>query len=538
MKKKNAFTLIELLAVIAVIAILTVIAVPNILKLYKESKKNIFIAQVRKVAKSSQKEYAENMNNTFDCNKDLSGNKYKECTGTIDEDEVTITALGDGAFSNFLMLDVTSEPDSGVFIDLDELNLVDIEKEDTKKENFIEDNKINSFFRSVSGTEFVNKIKEINKESIDAENEEYMETLSSLLDEMRTNYEIKNNIMSIKKLIISPNNQSVQNQSTLSNQSSEDDENILIYELNFTDNLKGTYKISNFDFEGLIIKESDIQKLFGSDTEENPSKYLITNDLTFKVDKAEKIYIALILYYGEEYSGFTIEREKSDTSLQLIGDNTININVNDVKKYNDSGIKNKGNAVTGKNDFVSYTNIREKEGNYKYYYILKTNEGVKVLKRDINVFIDTSIKCFAFELNESSNTYAITDYYDTEENDPYGKVCPREVYIPDKYNNKNIEYIGDQAFSERNINSVKFPNNLKNIGWYSFANNNIKKLYFPKTLEDLDWGVFVSNYIEYIEYYGTSKFCTQSIGDQKKNTGFGRHSVGKTSGDFLSTCPE
>ena len=77
MKRKNAFTLIELLAVIAVIAILTIIAVPNVMKLYKESKKNMFITQVRKTAKSAQLEYAEGTKNTFDCNKDLSGQTYQ-----------------------------------------------------------------------------------------------------------------------------------------------------------------------------------------------------------------------------------------------------------------------------------------------------------------------------------------------------------------------------------------------------------------------------------------------------------------------------
>ena len=90
----------------------------------------------------------------------------------------------------------------------------------------------------------------------------------------------------------------------------------------------------------------------------------------------------------------------------------------------------------------------------------------------------------------------------------------------------------------KEINSIKFPNYLKRIGSYSFSGNNIEQLFFPSTLEDLDWGVFSENYIEYIEYYGESKFCTQSIGNQKRNTGFGKHSIGKTSGDFLIICDE
>ena len=540
MRKKNAFTLIELLAVIAVIAILTVIAVPNILKLYKESKKNIFIAQVRKVAKSSQKEYAENINNTFDCNKDLSGNKYKECTGTIDEDEVTITALGDGAFKNFLMVDVTSEPDSGAFVDLDDLNLVEVDKEEILNEPLIENNTINSFYRSVTGKEYVNKMKELATNSDDVD-EEYLEEMENLMEQMRTNYEINNNKISQKSILNYPSAQQVQRQSTLAQASSGITENLLIYEVNFTDKMKGNYQITNFNFEvGLFLTETDLNNLSNRDenNDSNINQYRITKNYTFTIDKAEKAYIVLMMMYGEEYDTFSIERVGSSQSLQLIGPSTININVNDVKKYTDQGIKNRGNKVTTEGDFYSYTNIREKEGSYRYYYILKTTDDIKILKRIINVFKDTSLDCFKFKLNASTNSYSITDYYDNEKNDPYGKACPRDVYTPDKYNGKNIEFIDDRAFVNKEINSIKFPNYLKSIGWYSFSGNNIEQLFFPSTLEDLDWGVFSENYIEYIEYYGTSKFCTQSIGDQKKNTGFGRHSVGKTSGDFLSPCPE
>lgn len=540
MRKKNAFTLIELLAVIAIIAILTVIAVPNILKLYKESKKNIFIAQVRKVAKSSQKEYAENINNTFDCNKDISGNKYKECTGTIDEDEVTITALGDGAFKNFLMVDVTSEPDSGVFVDLDDLNLVEVDKEEILNEPLIENNSINTFYRSVTGKEYVNKMKELATNS-DHVDEEYLEEMENLMEQMRTNYEINNNKISQKSILNYPSAQQVQRQSTLAQASSGITENLLIYEVNFTDKMKGNYQITNFNFEvGLFLTETDLNDLANRDEDDDPNigQYRISSNFTFTIDKAEKAYIVLMMMYGEEYDTFSIERVGSSQSLQLIGPSTININVNDVKKYTDQGIKNRGNKVTTEGDFYSYTNIREKEGSYRYYYILKTTDDIKILKRIINVFKDTSLDCFKFKLNASTNSYSITDYYDNEKNDPYGKACPRDVYTPDKYNGKNIEYIDDRAFVNKEINSIKFPNYLKSIGWYSFSGNNIEQLFFPSTLEDLDWGVFSGNYIEYIEYYGTSKFCTQSIGDQKKNTGFGRHSVGKTSGDFLSPCPE
>ena len=377
--------------------------------------------------------------------------------------------------------------------------------------------------------------------STDGTDEENLEEMENLIDKMRTNYEINNNKISQKSILNDPSAQQGQGQSTLDQTSSGITINLLIYEVSFTDKIKGNYQITNFNFEvGLFLTETDLNNLSNRDEnkDSNINKYRITNNYTFTIDKAEKAYIVLMMMYGEEYDTFSIERVGSSQSLQLIGPSIINININDFKKYTDQGIKNRGNKVTTDGDFYSYTNIREKEGSYRYYYILKTTDDIKILKRIINVFKDTSLDCFKFKLNASTDSYSITDYYDNEKNDPYGKTCPRDVYVPDKYNNKNIEYIDARAFMYKEINSIKFPNYLKRIGSYSFSGNNIEQLFFPSTLEDLDWGVFSENYIEYIEYYGESKFCTQSIGNQKRNTGFGKHSIGKTSGDFLIICAE
>ena len=43
--KNKGFTLVELLAVIAILAILVIIALPNVLKMYNQSKKNIFLTR-------------------------------------------------------------------------------------------------------------------------------------------------------------------------------------------------------------------------------------------------------------------------------------------------------------------------------------------------------------------------------------------------------------------------------------------------------------------------------------------------------------
>lgn len=599
MKKRNGFTLIELLAVIAVIAILTIIAVPNVLKLYKESKKNTFIAEVRKTAKSAQLEYAEGTRDMFDCNEDVAGQKYKECTGTVDEDEVTITALGDGAFSNFLMVDVTSEPDSGIFIDLDELNLIEIEKLVSFKESLIKDNAINPIFRSVEGKEIVETILEIELKNIESQGKERPEItdeiqqrineMTELIDKMRNNNIIVDNKMRQKEQIvidkesdISYSNGTLKNNLLAFSSTNEDKlkinskssriqvqnnqikklstkdnnliasmqkpsyANLLVYELNVDSKMLGTYEIIKSDFTtGAILKESDLKNIFESG-EFAPS--MLYEGQTIDLTAAEKVYFIVTTEYGEEYEGFTIEKTDSINNLQLIGKSSVELNINDIKSYVDDGIKNKKAKLTNEGDFYSYNNIRQREGNFTYNYVVKTNDGVKILKRKVNVYADTPLDCFDFYLRSYDNSYDIRKYYEYEKNDKTQKACPKRVYIPNQYNNYDITSINYSAFKDMGILSVRLPEKLKTIDYYAFSNNFIETLTIPKTVTRIEGFAFLYNNIKYIEYNGSSKFCNQSIGPQRYNKiisfeGMGYSEfwyrniyTGKTSKSFLKSC--
>lgn len=600
MKKRNGFTLIELLAVIAVIAILTIIAVPNVLKLYKESKKNTFIAEVRKTAKSAQLEYAEGTRDMFDCNEDVAGQKYKECTGTVDEDEVTITALGDGAFSNFLMVDVTSEPDSGIFIDLDELNLIEIEKLVSFKESLIKDNAINPIFRSVEGKEIVETILEIELKYIESQGKERPEItdeiqqrineMTELIDKMRNNNIIVDNKMRQKEQIvidkesdISYSNGTLKNNLLAFSSTNEDKlkinskssriqvqnnqikklstkdnnliasmqkpsyANLLVYELNVDSKMLGTYEIIKSDFTtGAILKESDLKNIFESG-EFAPS--MLYEGQTIDLTAAEKVYFIVTTEYGEEYEGFTIEKTDSINNLQLIGKSSVELNINDIKSYVDDGIKNKNAKLTNEGDFSSYNNIRQREGNFTYNYVVKTNDGVKILKRKVKVYADTPLDCFEFKSNYyDEKSYMIYKYYEYEKNDKTQKACPKRVYIPNQYNNYDITSINYEAFKDMGILSVRLPEKLKTIDYYAFSNNFIETLAIPKTVKKIEGFAFLYNNIKYIEYNGSSKFCNQSIGPQRYNKiisfeGMGYSEfwyrniyTGKTSKSFLKSC--
>lgn len=599
MKNKNGFTLIELLAVIAVIAILTIIAVPNVLKLYKESKKNTFIAEVRKTAKSAQLEYAEGTRDMFDCNEDVAGQKYKECTGTVDEDEVTITAIGDGAFSNFLMVDVTSEPDSGIFIDLDELNLIEIEKLVSFKESLIKDNAINPIFRSVEGKEIVETILEIELKYIESQGKEKPEItdevqqrineMTELIDKMRNNNIIVDNKMRQKEQIvidkesdISYSNGTLKNNLLAFSSTNEDKlkinskssriqvqnnqikklstkdnnliaamqkpsyANLLVYELNVDSKMLGTYEIIKSGFTtGAILKESDLKNIFESG-EFAPS--MLYEGQTIDLTAAEKVYFIVTTEYGEEYEGFTIEKTDSINNLQLIGKSSVELNINDIKSYVDDGIKNKKAKLTNEGDFYSYNNIRQREGNFTYNYVVKTNDGVKILKRKVNVYADTPLDCFDFYLKSYDNSYDIRKYYEYEKNDKTQKACPKRVYIPNQYNNYDITSINYSAFKDMGILSVRLPEKLETIGYKAFSNNFIETLAIPKTVKKIEEFAFLYNNIKYIEYNGSSKFCNQSIGPQRYNKiisfeGMGYSEfwyrniyTGKTSKSFLKSC--
>lgn len=581
MKNRNGFTLIELLAVIAVIAILTIIAVPNVLKLYKESKKNTFIAEVRKTAKSAQLEYAEGTRDTFDCNEDVAGQKYKECTGTVDEDEVTITALGDGAFSNFLMVDVTSEPDSGIFIDLDELNLIEVDKDTEFSESLIKDNSINPKFRSVTGKELIDKDLEIYDVEITDDIQESINAEIEFLDKMRNNFSINDNKMSQKERLEYPtynqapsslndnsnifdNNFALKINSNLQNQKNENnlvtklsierlitqskyaDENLLVYELSFDDKMLGTYVISKLDFDyAYVVKKSELDEMV---KEGHFAPTTIYKGQEITIDAQDKLYFLLCTYYGYEYEGLTIEKVSGINGLKLIGKNSIDLDVKSIKSYKDSGIKYKETKLDKEGDFYSYNNIRERDGEFTYNYVVKTTEGVKILKRKINVFSETSLDCFKFSESYTTNGYQIDEYYNYEQNDQTKKACPKKVYIPDKYNNKNITEIEYRAFYDKGITSVRLPNALEYIGYKSFADNFIESVVLPNSVKGISDLSFYLNNITYVEYNGNNKFCYQNIGAQKYNNIYKNIDsdhyyswsdlayTGKTSGPFLTSC--
>ena len=113
-KKKNAFTLIELLAVIVILAVILVIAIPRILDVIETSKKDSFKTSAQIIADSAEKKYVENKLNNIDeeitCENvtKLSKEDYASCKITFDnEGNAKVTIEGKGKFKDLAICNGT-----------------------------------------------------------------------------------------------------------------------------------------------------------------------------------------------------------------------------------------------------------------------------------------------------------------------------------------------------------------------------------------------------------------------------------------------
>ena len=113
-KKKNAFTLIELLAVIVILAVILVIAIPRILDVIETSKKDSFKTSAQLIADNAEKKYVTNKLNNIDevitCENvtKLSKEDYEYCFVKIDnEGNAKVTIKGKGKFKDLAICNGT-----------------------------------------------------------------------------------------------------------------------------------------------------------------------------------------------------------------------------------------------------------------------------------------------------------------------------------------------------------------------------------------------------------------------------------------------
>ncbi len=103
----------------------------------------------------------------------------------------------------------------------------------------------------------------------------------------------------------------------------------------------------------------------------------------------------------------------------------------------------------------------------------------------------------------------------------------KDIVIPEKINNKNVVAIGENAFTNSSITSVKIGNNVKEICAWSFENcKNLKKIDFGTGVEKIDelafWDCFELTSVvipKNVTYIGQSSFfeCIKLVSVTIKN---------------------
>ena len=115
-KKKNAFTLIELLAVIVILAVILVISIPRILDVIETSKKDSFKNAAQLIADSAEKKKASDKlldkDEEITC-KDvakINDEDYKSCIISFDsEGNAKVNITGKGKFDGLKITNGTKE---------------------------------------------------------------------------------------------------------------------------------------------------------------------------------------------------------------------------------------------------------------------------------------------------------------------------------------------------------------------------------------------------------------------------------------------
>ena len=116
MKKRNAFTLIELLAVIVILAVILVIAIPRILDVIETSKKDSFKNSAQLIADTAEKKKVSDKllgkDEEITC-KDvakINDEDYASCKITFDSDGIAkVSIVGKGKFKRLKVIDGTKE---------------------------------------------------------------------------------------------------------------------------------------------------------------------------------------------------------------------------------------------------------------------------------------------------------------------------------------------------------------------------------------------------------------------------------------------
>ena len=428
-KKKNAFTLIELLAVIVILAVILVISIPRILDVIDVSKLDSFKTSAQLIADSAEKKYVTNKLNNIDevitCENvtKLSKEDYEYCFIKIDnEGKATVTIEGKGKFKDLAICNGTKEVseisdtcstdssyfyyqevEDGILIRGYEAGIPKVTvKDESKCKNYL----INSW----------------NNDSEEAQSDATTLCSGNALDDGYT----------LERAV------SVDN-------------------IPSTDYEEAGIEVTLIKIEKVTVKDEGKCKNYLINSSNNDSEEVQTNATTLcsgnALDNGLTLNVAI-------QAGFIPSTDYEEAGLEVT-----------IKPFN----KIVNVIIPG--------SINDKK-------VVAIGGSAFTTKQLISVVIPntvTSIGDNAFANNQLTSV-TIPNSVTSIGNGAFASNQLTSITIPD-----SVTSIGDSAFLENQLTSVKIPNSVTSIGDYAFGENQLTSITIPSSVTSIGDGAFLEN---------------------------------------------
>lgn len=469
---KKGFTLIELLAVMAIVAVLSIIAVPSILKLYNDSLENSFKTESLAVLKGIDDDISIDYDdiNEYDCTK---GNEsiYKRCSIKIMNGKPVLEAEGAGKFSDFSAYEVSLDG-SGYVVRVGKLENY-VEENVTTSYSLIdkENNKLSEKFTEQKFSDIAKTIDEVPE--LKGKFVEFNALLTGdysnvdLPENGKAFYYTNSAYINDGKLFGGDSN--IYNDMSESSGIIELKYPIFIASFDISDKDSGIYQFESQGIKGnysfiLLSKNKIIEQfkdiyddyelkrktpniiynsavfsndgdtyMFG-DYELQENRYNVSNPVV-TLESGETYYLVILLMDLDNNSDSKetsiinqISMTKiSGDGIRLKGDKKVLLLPSEVSKYKDAGIISSNGTLKENKNYISYSNLKKQVGDYNYLYIIKRNDLLNTINRNIYVVSEKYTDYFK---------YYNGSYYLRKNTDKYKFYCS----ITNSYLNANNNY--------------------------------------------------------------------------------------------------
>lgn len=423
---KKGFTLIELLAVMAIVAVLSIIAVPSILKLYNDSLENSFKTESLAVLKGIDDDISIDYDdiNEYDCTK---GNEsiYKRCSIKIMNGKPVLEAEGAGKFSDFSAYEVSLDG-SGYVVRVGKLENY-VEENVTTSYSLIdkENNKLSEKFTEQKFSDIAKTIEEVPE--LKGKFVEFNALLTGDYSKVgnfsRAFYYTNSTYINDNKLFGGVTN--INEDMSESSGTIELKMPIFIASFDISDKESGIYQFESQGIRGnysfmILSKNEMIEQLKSIEDEaelnrnmldiiyntsiySNEDDTFLFGDYELRGNRYNLSSPVLTLEGGETYYLIIIlmnlDNKVEETSvinqismtkirgngIRLKGDKKILLLPSEVSKYKDAGIVSNNGILKENKNYVSYSNLKKQVGDYNYLYIIKRNDSLNNINRNIYV---------------------------------------------------------------------------------------------------------------------------------------------------------